>query len=263
LVSLARESECNRERAFWVYEAGTFDISGGNVFVNSSNPTCALIQEGAGSIYMRTNDPITVVGGVHIENPRRISPVLSVGAAQLNYPPPFIMPEIKCNQHAEIQADGETMTPGSWGGKFPPIGVKTLEPGVYCLENGFITTNETELDASGVVFSVEKGEVTITGNAKVNLSAPAEGKYQGLLLFLPMDNNKRVSLDLGFESDMTGTVLAPASNILFKGNKSHHGFHSQFIGYRIHLSGDNNIQILYDPDENYKALTNSEIQLIK
>lgn len=142
IASLAPTSECNKERAFWVYEEATFDVSGGNVFVNSNNKTCALIQEAGGSIYMRHNDPITVVGGVTIQNPRRISPVLSVGAAQISYPPPFIMPDIKCNQQATIKEDGETMTPGSWAGKFPPISVKFLESGVYCLSKGFITTKE-------------------------------------------------------------------------------------------------------------------------
>jgi len=263
IVSLAPTSECNKERAFWVYEEATFDVSGGGVFVNSNNQTCALIQEGGGSIYMRFNDPITVVGGVYIQNPRRISPVLSVGAAQISYPPPFIMPDIKCNKHAEIKEGGETMTPGSWGGKFPPANVKQLEPGVYCLENGFLANKDTDISGFSVVISVEKGEVSISPQAKVRLTAPAEGKYKGLLIFLPMDNNKRVILDANAESEFVGTILAPASNILVKGSKMRHGFRSQIIGYRITLSGDSNVIVMYDPDQNYHALTNSEIQLIK
>ena len=263
LVSLTRTSECNRERAFWVYEAATFEVSGGGVFVNSSNNTCALIQEAGGSIYMRYNDPITVVGGVSIQNPRRISPVIAVGAAQLSYPPPFIMPDVKCGKQATIKEDGETMTPGSWNGKFPPISVKYLEPGVYCLQNGFVTTKETDISGSNVVIKVSGGEVMITKNSKVRLTAPDHGAFMGLMIFLPLDNNKRVSLDANAESKFTGTILAPASNILVKGSDMRHGFHSQIIGYRIALSGDDNVIVAYDPDENYHALTNSEIQLIK
>jgi len=262
LVSLAPTSECNRDKAFWVYQEGTFDVSGGNVFINS-NSGCALIQEASGSIYMRYNDPITVVGGVMIHNYRRISPVLQVGAAQLNYPPPFIMPDVNCNGQASIKEDGQTMTPGSWSAKFPPVGVKHLEPGVYCLRHGFETNKETDLRGKDVVIKVVDGEVTITKNAKVRLSAPTTGKFTGLLFFVPMDNNKRLSFDLSAESEITGTILAPASNILFKGNDSRRGFHSQIIGYRIALSGDESVFIVYNPDENYHALTNSEIQLIK
>ena len=263
LVSLAPKSECNRDRAFWVYEEATFKVIGGGIFINSNNPTCALVQEESGSIYMPNDDPITVVGGVQIQNPRTISPVLVKGATQLKYPHPFIMPDIKCNKPATIKEDGETMTPGSWNGKFPPISVKHLESGVYCLQNGFVTTKETDIRGSDVVIKVNDGEVMITKNAKVRISAPDHGPYMGLLIFLPLDNNKRVYLDQSPESDFTGTILAPASNILFKGSDSRYGFHSQVIGYRIALSGDDEISIVYDPDENYHALTNSEIQLIK
>lgn len=263
LASLAPTSECNRERGFWVHEEGTFDVMGGSIFVNSNNPTCALIQEESGSIYMRFNDPITVVGGAQIHNPRLISPVLRVGAPKVSYPPPFMMPDVKCKKQASIREDGETMTPGTWGGLFPPVNVKRLEPGVYCLENGFITNKDTDLTGSSVVIVVKKGEVTITKNAKVRLTAPSEGPYAGLLLFLPMENDKRVSLDANFNSEFKGTILAPASNILFKGSDMQHGYHSQIIGFRIALSGDENIIIQYNPDENYHALTNSEIQLIR
>lgn len=263
LASLAPTSECNRERGFWVHEEGTFDVMGGSIFVNSNNPTCALIQEESGSIYMRFNDPITVVGGAQIHNPRLISPVLHVGAPKVSYPPPFMMPDVKCKKQASIREDGETMTPGTWGGLFPPVNVKRLEPGVYCLENGFITNKDTDLTGSSVVIVVKKGEVTITKNAKVRLTAPSEGPYAGLLLFLPMENDKRVSLDANFNSEFKGTILAPASNILFKGSDMQHGYHSQIIGFRIALSGDENIIIQYNPDENYHALTNSEIQLIR
>jgi hypothetical protein len=263
IVSLAPTSECEKERAFWVYEEATFDVSGGSVFVNSNNPTCALIQEASGSIYMRNNDPIKVVGGVRIRNPRRISPVVAVGVAQISYPPPFIMPDIKCKKEATIKDDGETMTPGSWNGRFPPITVKRLEPGVYCLGGGFITTKETDLRGTDVVIKVNDGEVMITKNSKVRLSAPAEGPNAGLLIYLPLDNNKRVQLDASAGSQFQGTILAPASTIQVKGSEMQHGFHSQIIGYRIALSGNNNVIVMYDPDENYHALTNSEIQLIK
>ena len=155
------------------------------------------------------------------------------------------------------------MTPGSWGNKFPPADVKKLEPGIYCVENGFLANKDTELEASNVVFKVEKGEVSISPQATVQLTAPGEGKFKGLLFFLPMDNDKRVVINASASSEFIGTILAPASNILIKGSDMRHGFRSQLIGYRIHLSGDSNVIVMYDPDQNYHALTSSEIQLIK
>jgi len=263
LVSLAPTSECNRQRAFWVYEEATFEVSGGKIFINSNNQTCALIQEASGSIYMRYNDPITIVGGASIQNPRRITPVIQVGAAQLSYPPPFIMPDVNCKNQATVKEDGETMTAGSWGGKFPPVGVKFLESGVYCLEHGFTTDKETDITGNNVVIKVTDGDVSIINSAKVRLTAPTGGEFMGLLIFVPMDNKKQVSISANADSKFTGTILAPASNILIKGSDMRHGFHSQIIGYRIALSGDDNVIVMYDPDENYHALTSSEIQLIK
>ncbi len=261
IVSLAPTSECNKERAFWVYEEATFDVSGGSVFINSNNQTCALVQEAGGSIYMRYNDPIYIVGGASIQNPRRLSPVITVGVSPIRYPPPFFMPEVKCNKQAKISEDGTTMSPGSWGGKFPPEKVTNLESGIYCLEHGFLAEKKDTLVGKNVVIKVTKGAFEIKGGANIQLSAPTEGKLAGLLIYLPLDNNGRVYLDVGTDSRFTGTILAPASNILVKSNESKYGFHSQLIGYRIALSGDSNVVVVYNPDENFHALTMPELQL--
>jgi hypothetical protein len=261
IVSLAPTSGCNKEIAFRVYQEATFEVSGGNVFINSNNQTCALLQEAGGSIYMRYNDPITVVGGVSIQNPRRISPVISVGASPINYPPPFFMPDVTCKKQAVIKEDGTTMSPGSWGSKFPPENVTNLESGVYCLEHGFTAGKNTNLSGKGVVIKVSKGNFETKGASTLQLSAPEEGNLAGLLIYVPMDNGGKVELNLSSASKFTGTILAPASNILVKENKSKYGFHSQIIGYRISLSGDSNVIVVYNPDENYHALTMPELQL--
>ena len=263
IVSLAPTSECGKDKAFRVYEEATFEVSGGGVFINSNNKNCALIQEASGSIYMRYKDPILIVGGVSIHNPRRISPVIKVGASQISYPPPFLMPEIDCKQSAQINEDLTSMSPGSWSGKFPPVGVTQLYKGVYCLENGFTANKNTHLFGDDVVIVMDDGDFVINGEADIQISAPSEGKYQGLLIFVPMENKSRVVLNGGVSSEFSGTILAPSSNILVKGNESKRGFHSQIIGYNIALSGDNNVVVVYDPKENYKALTMPELQLIR
>lgn len=263
IVSLAPTSECGKNMAFRVYEEATFEVSGGGVFINSNNKNCALTQEAGGSIYMRYKDPILIVGGVSIHNPRRISPVVKVGASPISYPPPFFMPEIDCKQSAQINEDLTSMSPGSWSGKFPPVGVTHLYKGVYCLESGFVVNKNDQLFGDDVVFVMDGGDFVINGEANIQISAPSEGKYQGLLIFVPMENKTRVVLNGGVSSEFSGTILAPSSNILVKGNESKRGFHSQIIGYHIALSGDNNVVVVYDPKENYKALTMPELQLTK
>ncbi len=261
IVSLAPTSECKKQVAFKVYEEATFDVSGGSVFINSNNQTCALVQEAGGSIYMHYNDPIYIVGGASIQNPRRLSPVITVGVSPIPYPPPFFMPDVDCNKQAKVSDDGTTMSSGSWGGKFPPENVTTLQPGIYCLENGFSMDKNADLFGRSVVIKVNKGNFDVKGAANIDISAPGEGKFAGLLIYIPLENSARVSLDVSSTSSFTGTILAPSSNILVKRNSSKHGFHSQIIGYRIALSGDSNVVVVYNPDENFHALTRPELQL--
>lgn len=261
LVSLAPTSDCFREKSFWIHEEGTFAVTGGGIFINSNSENCALIQQGNGSIFMVENDPISIVGGATIQKRRLISPVMTVGVTPINYPPPMFLPEIECNQEANV--NGSNMTPGNWKKPFPPEGVRTLQPGVYCLHDGFFANEETKLNGNGVTFKMVKGEFHISGPADLNLYAPQEGEYKGLLLYVPMDNGRRVVLNADANSKFVGTVLAPASHILFKGSDSRFGFHSQFIGYSIELAGDSNIVIVYDPMQNYNTMIMPEVQLIQ
>ena len=261
IVSLAPESGCILDRSFYLHEEGTFDVSGGGIFINSNNPNCALVQQGNGSIFMAENDPINIVGGASIQKSRLISPVMSVGVAAMNYPPSFFLPEIECTQQAHV--NGANMTPGTWKQQFPPEGVRTLQPGVYCLQDGFFADRDTKLNGNGVVFKVEKGEFHVNGPADLNLLAPKEGDFAGLLIYVPMTNGKRVTLNMNDTSKFVGTILAPASKVLFKGSDSQFGYHSQVIGYSIELAGDSNVVIVYDVDENFHTLIMPEVQLIE
>jgi Flp pilus assembly protein TadG len=259
VVSLAPTSDCNNNKSFWVHGEATLDITGGGVFINSNNQTCALFQNGSGSIRIDGNFPIEVVGGASIQKPLLLTPGVTVGVAPESYPPPFFMPEVGCGDEAVVSEDGTSMTAGSWGEEFPPEGVTYLESGVYCLDEGMEVKND--LEGHNVVFKVTDGEVRFHGNVKIDLDAPNSGKNKGLLIFLPMDNNSKVVLNGGEGSSITGTIFAPASPILFKGMDSSNGFHSQIIGYTIEVDGSSNIKINYKDEQNYDSLSMPEVQL--
>jgi hypothetical protein len=76
-----------------------------------------------------------------------------------------------------------------------------------------------------------------------------------------MDNPSRVVLNGGGASNITGTILAPASPILLKGMDAKHGFHSQIIGYTIEADGTSNMVINYNPEQNFQSLSMPEVQL--
>lgn len=258
VVSLAPTSDCNNRKSFWVHGEATLDITGGGVFVNSNNRDCAIFQNGSGSIRIRDDHAINVVGGTSIQKPQLLTPQVTVGASPISYPPPFIMPDPGCGQEAQVSEDGTSMSAGAWGDEFPPEGVTHLGAGVYCLGNGMNITGN--LEGNSVVFKVERGEVRFS-SADIILGAPSSGNNAGLLIYLPMENNSRVVLNGGPGSAIKGTILAPASRIIIKGMDSRIGFRSQIIGYTVEADGNSNVVIVYNDAQNYDAMEMPELQL--
>lgn len=259
VVSLAQSSDCNNSKAFWVHGEATLDITGGGVFVNSGNRNCALFQNGSGSIRIRDGHPISVVGGISIQKPQLFTPAITMGAAPIGYPPPFVMPKFGCGKMAEVSVDGTSMSAGNWDDEFPPEGVTRLGAGVYCLNNGINITGN--LQGNNVVLKVEHGEVHFSKSGDIILNAPNSGNNAGLLLFLPLENSSKVVLNGGPGSVIKGTILAPASRILIKGMDSRTGFHSQIIGYTVEADGNSNVVIVYNDEQNYDAMEMPEVQL--
>ena len=81
MISLAPASNCFNHLSFWVHGEATLDITGGGIFVNSNNQTCALIQQGSGSLRLEDGYSIDVVGNASIQKTQLLTPNATVGAA--------------------------------------------------------------------------------------------------------------------------------------------------------------------------------------
>ena len=260
VVSLAPTSNCQNHKSFWLHGEGTLDITGGGVFVNSNNPDCALLQQGNGSIRIRDGYPITIVGGASIQKPQLLTPYPpSTGRSPIPYPPPYMPPKVGCTKQAEISETGSRMSAGIWDDDFPPPDVRELDKGVYCVKN-FIVDGGTHLSGSNVTFVVD-GELRWGANSTLELSAPKKGELAGLLIYMPIDNKNKVVLNGGRDASIKGTILAPGATIHINGNDLLAGFHSQIIGFRIDVSGDSNVVIKYNDEQNYDAITMPEVEL--
>lgn len=259
VISLAPSSDCNDQKAFWIHGTATLDVTGGGIFVNSNNKSCAFLQSGNGTVRVNNGHTIAIVGGASIQKPPLITPGVAVGTIPVGYPPPFFLPEIHCEEEAAISEDGTSMSPGSWTETFPPEGVTQLEPGVYCLEDGMDV--KSDLEGKDVTFQVNAGEVRFDGTSQIMLDAPDSDETAGLLIYMPVENSSNVVLDGGPGSSIQGTILVPGAPILFKGMNFPSGFQSQIIGYTIDVEGANTIKILYNEAQNFKALTMPEVQL--
>ncbi len=264
VISLAAVSDCDNDKAFWVHSEATLDIYGSGIFVNSNNPNCALIQQAEGSLRLEPDQTIQVVGGWDIATSQLLTPFPPIQAAPVSYPPPFYMPKPDCSgQQAMVSADGATMSPGEWGDTFPPPGVTQLEAGTYCLDGDFALDSGQSLSGGDVLIYMKSGQMRIGGGAQLNLSAAHSGEFAGLLVYQPQENHNTLVLDANAQSTVIGSFLVPGAEILFKGNDSSFGFHSQFVGLSIDADGNSNIIIKYIQDENYLALYEPVVQLVK
>jgi len=264
LVSLAPESNCGSERAFWVHGEVQLEVTGGGVFVNSKNRDCALVQEGGGKVHLENTYRLNVVGGASIQKAQFLTPSVTVGQVPISYPPPFFLPDVKCEDEVEaaVSGDGTIMSPGNWGeDDFPPEGVTTLEPGIYCIDGDFVVGPGRALTGTDVLIKVEHGAINFSGEANISLSAPSSGDFYGLLLFMPIKNRHPVVLDGGMGTTLQGTILAPAANIKIVGSSPKHEYRSQIIGYTIEIQGQHKVDIVYINSENFDSLSMPEVQL--
>jgi hypothetical protein len=272
LVSLAPASVCDNEKkfSFWIHGEATISLTGGGVFVNSSNPDCAFIQQGSGSVRIIDDSPISIVGGASIQKPQLLTPFPpQTGAVPMSYPPPFQMPKVGCGSKGAEVSGGEldpegklinaTLSSGAWDEDFPPEGVKYLEPGVYCIGGNVLV--EEGLIGNGVVLLIEQGSARFSSGAEIQLSAPKSGTLAGLLIYMPQENRQRLSLSGNENSSYKGTILAPGADLHLNGLSSDVGYHSQIIGYQVDVDGQDNIQITYRDDQNFDAYRMPEVLL--
>lgn len=240
----------------WSHGNPDTNVEGGGVFVNSDDPNCALRQNGSGSM---TAPSFNVVGGASYSAGHLIGPILP--ATQIPYPPEVAWPDPSSACTGNASKTGSTLSPGRVNGGFPPSGVDTLEPGVYCVNGGFTMNGNGSLTGHGVTIYLETGEVKWNGNATINLTAQTTGPYAGLLLYMPMTNTSGVKINGTSDSHFTGTFLAPAADIDFLGTGNADGFHTQLIGYTVAVGGNADTTILYNDNENYDWTVPPEVQL--
>jgi hypothetical protein len=253
IVSLA-QTGC---AVFWSHGNSDTLIEGSGVFDNSSDPNCAMQQNGSGQV---TAPSFNVVGGATFSPGHVNGPILD--ATQMPYPPNINWPDFsgKCGSPAARQ--GSTISPGAYSGHFPPNGVDTLQPGVYCISGDFRVQGGQSLTGHGVTFYMQSGELTWNGGATINLDAQTTGDYAGLLVYQPLSNTSAMTLNGNGDSHYTGTFLAPSANIDIAGTGAvDGGFHSQVVGYTVEVSGTSNTHIVYNDNENYDATIPPAIEL--
>jgi hypothetical protein len=240
-------------------------VTGGGIFVNSNCASAAFFNNSSSA--QLTAPCLSSVGGITY-NPGAInvpSGCLGSGAAPYNYPPEnMYLPNVTCP--SGVSQSGNTLSPGTYSGQFPPSGVTVLNSGVYCVNGDFRLNASDTLTGNSVFIVMQSGDITFNGGATINLSAipgpmnTDTNPYGGLLFYMPMSNSGTILINGNSGSSFTGTILAPAADVTINGTGGT-GLHGQIIGYTVDLSGTSDTSIVYNNSENWNPLIPAQIQI--
>ncbi|PKO04526.1 MAG: hypothetical protein CVU41_16480 [Chloroflexi bacterium HGW-Chloroflexi-3] len=236
---------------------GIINVLGGGIHSNS-----CLIARGnvtvKGGAGITLNDPdATLIGGATLTpDPSGNTDPLSVE----------IPTEPVCKDNGVI--DGNTYKPGKY-----PSGIKItngtwkFDPGTYCLFNNLEITGGT-VTGYGVTFFMKEGNVKITGNANVRLTATYDTSdpMAGMLIYMAADNPGLITLVGTDTSLFSGTVFAPTGNIEAGGTSDGvtldeagctlsegceaSTFNVQLIGWYVKVVGTSVLDVFYDETVN-------------
>jgi Flp pilus assembly protein TadG len=261
-VGLAQD-QC---KTIWLHGSAGITIQGGGLFSNS-NQDCGVTIAGASGFNVTMDGAIDMAANAYTKsgNPPLggIAGGITGGSAPYDYPPdPDTLPSITCSGTAT--KTGSSMSPGNYSGTFPPNGVNTLQPGTYCLTGNFNMTNGT-LTGTGVTIYLQGNSSGLSwnGNAQIDLSAPTSGDLAGMLIYAPMTNSSDISINGTASTTLTGTILAPASNITYNGTGNINPSHVQVIGYTINITGSNSTNVIYQDGDNWDTNIPAKVGLMK
>ena len=116
---------------------------------------------------------------------------------------------------------------------------------------------------TNVTFYASTGDVTWNGTVANTFTAPGNGTYQGLLIYLPSGNSSPLTINGNTGNSLTGSIIAPSSNVTIEGNSGTTGLRSSITGLTITLAGNSDTTINYNPDDQYSPADPTVIQLTK
>jgi Flp pilus assembly protein TadG len=237
---------------------GIVNVIGGGIHSNS-----CLIGRGNVNVYgdagiTLSDSAVTTIGGAEFK------PDPDPDAIPLEVEIPD---EPTCSSAGSII--GDTYQPGNY-----PSGIKitngtwNFKSGTYCLQDDLEITGG-KVRGYGVTFFMKEGNVRITGNADVRLTATYDTSdpMAGMLIYMAVDNPGLITLVGTDTSLFTGTVFAPTGNIEAGGTSDGLGldedgcnvydvcksatFSVQLIGWYVKVVGTSVLDVYYNDSLNH------------
>ena len=245
--------------------SGNTVIDSSGIFVNSvcnnvsgNNPQNAFYFIGEGTLQASY---VKIVGGAYV-NPKKLNLDTPIASGVFSLPDinkAYIMPSPGCGGVGGVDPLNPTVaTPGNYA-DFPPEGVTSMEPGIYCVDSLHI---HDHLVGENILF-VLRGGVNINGNAYVSLKGRTQGEFKGLLMYMLPAHAQNINIDGNTASEFVGLILAPRSQVTINGTGKSGHFIGQIVSDTIYFSGDKQMTIKYDQSAVYWPYTSPRVELVR
>ncbi|WP_296818702.1 pilus assembly protein TadG-related protein [Brevundimonas sp.] len=142
-----------------------------------------------------------------------------------------------------LNANNSSLSPGRYCSGMRLGGTVTLAPGVYYVSGGdFRVNSNTTVTGTGVTIFLSGGaNVSINGNATVNLQAPTSGTYSGVLFFGNRSGSGSSTFNGTADSRMTGAVYMPGRAVDYLGNFAGLEGCTQIVARTVQWSGSTTV----------------------
>jgi hypothetical protein len=199
-------------------------LGGGDIVVNSASRAAAKAAGGSSTVTVDPPGRIRVVGS-SAGNGKDFSPSPTNGAQPVADPLAGY-PEPSTAGMPTRSASGSTLLPGVYNGGIAISGSRqvTLQSGVYVLRGGgFSVAGSATVNGSGVTIFNTTSAYPATGgscagfvfdaSARISLSAPTSGDWQGMLLYQDADCAAAMTWSSSTIGQLTGTTYVPRAAV--------------------------------------------------
>ncbi|MCL5429268.1 MAG: pilus assembly protein TadG-related protein [Chloroflexi bacterium] len=251
IIVLDSDNSC----AFNATGNGSITVNGGGIQVDSNNFTSAACATGNAQVNAATS--ISIVGGVRTTGNADFDPTPTTGAPALGDPLSGLAAPLKpggsCTSFSIGSNNSATIDPGLYCSiSASGNAILTLNPGIYYVDGGnFSVSGNASLTANEVMIYMEDGDFSISGNGNFDISAPASGDYQGMMLFMAQANVSTISITGNGMVSTTGTIYGALSTGNLTGNGANTVLNAQLIVNTLNVTGNGELALNYDPDQIY------------
>jgi hypothetical protein len=229
------------------------NLIGCSLYDNSAEPSCAMKASGSAKLKAKS---VNVVGGICDQTAVTTTDGTYTGSNAAPDPyasVPSPTPTGTVFSSASPINNTRTLSPGIYtkGLKLGAQANVTLQPGVYYIEagggnGGLDVAGGATLTGTGVTLVFTTGDgtnyatATINGGSNINLTAPTDGPYAGIVFFADRNMPEGTAFKFlgGANQNITGAIYLPKADVTFAGGINNPDSCLQLIGNTVTMTGD-------------------------